>query len=181
METISLKEASELVGRDQSTIRKTFQKPTYKEFTTIVRGKIFIDKNKLLEVYPRENGQTRQYTEVGGIGRNVPNDAELSTNKEDVQQSAIDAAMQALISQLEAKDNQIDSLLQRIQEANINHSRLLQQNNPQQPVDQSAPVQDEVKETSKSWKVTAIVALVVLAVCAMALGVALVKGYRFMQ
>ena len=181
MEDISLKEASELVGKDQSTIRKTFQKPYYKEFTTTIRGKIFIDKKKLLEVYPLENGQIRQDSELGGIGRSVPNDAQFSPKKEVSQQSAVDAAMQALISQLEAKDNQIDSLLQRIQESNINHSRLLQHNNPKPPFEQSAPEQNEVKETGKGWKITAIVTLVILLVCAIAFGMALVNGFRFIR
>lgn len=123
METIALKEAAAIVGKDESTIRKFFNKPENKAHRQIIRGKLYVSKDLLVKQYVGEKNTTSAQSGVPG------NSGERSASSPN-EKHAVDAAMQALISQLEAKDNQISDLLARLHESNSNHARALQQNNP---------------------------------------------------
>lgn len=122
MNTITLKEASSIAGRDESTIRKFFNKPENKKYRQVVRGKVYIDKDFLLKQY---GVKLQSDSDESGNSRHNGKTSDMHPGS----QLTIDPAMQALISQLEVKDNQISELLTRMHESNSNHARSLQQNN----------------------------------------------------
>lgn len=127
METISLKEAAAIVGKDESTIRKYFSKPENKQYRVIIRNKVYVSKEELIKQYV---GAYEPPKEQLGKSGNIPPTSGYSSDLPPTEKHAVDSAMQALISQLEAKDNQINDLLARLHESNSNHARALQQHNP---------------------------------------------------
>jgi hypothetical protein len=142
METISLKEAATIVGKDESTIRKFFSKPENKQYREIKRGKVYVSKDVLIKQYV---GEYSPIADKSGTPRNSAETPGTRSELHTTDKQSIDTAMQALVSQLEAKDNQIADLLARLQESNINHSRALQQNNPR--TDQEQVSTNAVAET----------------------------------
>lgn len=147
METISLKEAAAIVGKDESTIRKFFSKPENKQYREIKRGKVYVSKDALVKQYV---GEYSPSADKSGMPRNSVETPGTRSELHATDKQSIDTAMQALVSQLEAKDNQIADLLARLQESNINHSRALQQNNPR-------PDQEQVRTNAVAETLAALV------------------------
>lgn len=136
MEFISLKDAAALVEKDESTIRKYFGKPENKQYKQVRKGKVYVSRGELLRYYSDERNE-----EPAQVGMGTPNAAGHSYFPPK-DKNAVESAMQALISQLEAKDNQISDLLARLHESNSNHARALQQSNSRTDQEGSAQVVD---------------------------------------
>jgi hypothetical protein len=141
---ILLSDAVILTGKNDSTIRRFFKKPENKPYTKFSDGKLYVDKDILLAQY-----------------------AQTSATPEAPKQrlSAVDNAIQALVSQLEAKDRQIDNLNERLREANYtiqtNAQKALAESNQSQTETKqeggAAPNQDQPK--SNTWLIFALIGL----------------------
>jgi hypothetical protein len=140
---ILLSEAVILTGKNDSTIRRFFKRPENKPYTTTKDNKVYVDKTVLLKQY----GPPKQ------APKQTPGTPEQNV-------STVDAALQALINQLDAKDRQIEDLNARLKESNINLNvamqRLqLQESNPQkeapQQQTQTPGTPEQTPKQRRSW------------------------------
>jgi hypothetical protein len=141
-EFISLRDAVFLTGRNESTIRRFFKKPENKHQIQTKGGKVYINKAVLLKQYraPEQTPESPEQT-PGTTPESPEQTPELHNG-------AINAAMQALVNQLEAKDRQIAALNERLKESNINLNVAMQKLQLQQ-YDFKEEQEQEQKVTSE--------------------------------
>jgi hypothetical protein len=144
---ILLSDAVILTGKNDSTIRRFFKKPENKPYTKFSDGKLYVDKDILLAQY-------------------APTSATPEAPKQRL--SAVDNAIQALVSQLEAKDRQIDNLSERLREANYTIQTNAQKALAESKADQSEAKQERGAEphrneqNSPTWLVPSMMAVIVV-------------------
>jgi septal ring factor EnvC (AmiA/AmiB activator) len=101
---ISIKEASELVGKVEMTIRRAVKKAPSNMTATDDKGRLLIDKSYIMSLY--------NITEsIHNVTANVSDNLPIQTTNNDV-------AMLALTKELENKQDTLNSLSDRLQEAN---------------------------------------------------------------
>jgi hypothetical protein len=148
---IPLSEAVILTGKNDSTIRRFFKKPENKPYSKMDDGKLYVDKDILLAQY-------------------APTSATPEPPKQRL--SAVDNAIEALVSQLEAKDRQIDNLSERLREANYtiqtNAQKALAESNQKQTETNQEyrpqPIQEQAKTKLASPALIAVIVALILVV-----------------
>jgi len=126
-EFVTIKQASEITGKHADTIRAVIRKHKgSKEVTKDSKGRLLVSVELLKLTYPDlEGGQeaSQEGTEGQGEQQSVNN----PTQATEAPQTGLGAVINALTSQLEAKDKQIDNLQQIIKEKEDNTTKLQDQ------------------------------------------------------
>lgn len=111
-EFILLSEAVILTGKNESTIRRFFKKPENKPHTQTKVGKVYVDKDMLLQQYPAPELLKKMPEQIPSVPeqapeppRQFPNAELVALLKEQIAELKADKAM--LKEQLEIKDRQL--------------------------------------------------------------------------
>ena len=190
---IALLDAVVLTGKNESTLRRYFNKPENHQYRVIRAGKLFFDKDALLRKYPaiispespgqtpelpgqtpRANARTPEYVDL------VTHQAIVAAKDETIQslQQAYTMAQEQLIK----KDEQLTLQVSSYEHISREHNRIVhdfQDILKQLPERAMPPEPEERRGKVKRWKIVSLVALAMLIICAVVFGVALFNGYRF--
>lgn len=169
-EFITIKQASEITGKHPDTIRHLIRKhKSSKHITKDSKGRVLID----LELINREYSKSTPTPQKGSEQAPETHTPNHTSDSEKLPSKGLEAVIQALTSQLEAKDKQIEGLQQIIHEKESNQTKLSDQfqqmlamqqlptNTYNQEADnlikpetqnQSRPVKKNPKKTSSSSK-----------------------------
>ena len=147
---ISIKEASSITGKHSDTIRRLV-KANKTNSQKIVRGKqgqYLIDKDWLLDHFETPQTQESHREPVSSENRQHGQHVEVHTKtahtSSESTKNASGEVLQALQSQLEAKDRQIDQLHQIINEKEANTTKLQDQFQQMLHANQQLPQQSTV-------------------------------------
>jgi hypothetical protein len=190
---IALLDAVILTGKNESTLRRYFNKPENHQYRVIRVGKLFFDKDALLKKYsatispespgrlpespeqtPGQNARASEYVDLG------THHAIVAAKDETIQslQQAYAMAQEQLIK----KDEQLTLQVSSYEHISREHNRIVhdfQDILKQLPERTVQPESEERRGKVKRWKIVSLVALAVLIICAVVFGVALFNGYRF--
>jgi hypothetical protein len=177
METISLKEAADIVGKDESTIRKFFNKPENKQYREIKRGKVYVSKDLLVKQYIGEYKPNHAQTPTPN---RIPSNAEYrsdfqgSEGKQPVQEFAkVVAVLEQQVTELKKDKEYLQDVLrekERTHEAEIKayNLRLHESNSlaltAQKLLPQVTQDQEQVESTASVVDYTYIAVILVLVV-----------------
>jgi hypothetical protein len=190
---ITLLDAVALTGKNESTLRRYFNKPENNQYRVIRAGKLFFDKDALLKKYPatispESPGRLPESPEqTPGQNARAPEYVDLGTHHAIV--AAKDETIQSLQQayamaqeQLIKKDEQLTLQVSSYEHISREHNRIVhdfQDILKQLPERTVQPEPEERRSKVKIWKIVSLVALAVLIICAVVFGVALFNGYRF--
>jgi hypothetical protein len=190
---ITLLDAVALTGKNESTLRRYFNKPENNQYRVIRAGKLFFDKDALLKKYPATISPESPVRlpespeQTPGQNARVPEYVDLGTHHAIVaaKDETIQSLQQAYVmaqEQLIKKDEQLTLQVSSYEHISREHNRIVhdfQDILKQLPERTVQPEPEERRSKVKIWKIVSLVALAVLIICAVVFGVALFNGYRF--
>lgn len=192
---ITLLDAIALTGKNESTLRRFFNKPENHQYRVIKAGKLFFDKDVLLKKYPAikapgSPGQTPESPRCSPrANARTPESVDLITHHtivaaKDETIKSLQQAYNLAQEQLVKKDEQLALQVSSYEHISREHNRIVHdfQNILKQLPEKAAYSEPEQKQEQikvKRWKITSLAALAIIIICAIAFGVALFNGYRF--
>lgn len=192
---IALLDAVALTGKNESTLRRYFNKPENHQYRVIKAGKLFFDRDALLKKYPaiktpKSPGQMPESPErTHGANARMPEYVDLTTHHtivaaKDETIKSLQQAYSLAQEQLIKKDEQLILQVSSYEHISREHNRIVhdfQSILKQLPEKATYPETDQKQEQTKvkKWKIASLAALTIIIICAIAFGIALFNGYRF--
>ncbi len=192
---IALLDAVALTGKNESTLRRYFNKPENHQYRVIKAGKLFFDKGVLLKKYPaikspESPGQMPELPEqTPSANARMPEYVDLTTHHtivaaKDETIKSLQQAYSLAQEQLIKKDEQLTLQVSSYEHISREHNRIVHdfQSILKQLPEKAAysePDQKQEQTKVKKWKIASLTALAIIIICAIAFGVALFNGYRF--
>jgi hypothetical protein len=195
MTEIALLDAVALTGKNESTLRRYFNKPENHQCRVIKAGKLFFDIDVLLKKYPaikspESPGQMPEPPRrTPAANARTPEYVDLTTHHaiiaaKDETIMSLQQAYNLAQEQLVKKDEQLSLQVSSYEHISREHNRIVHdfqnilKQLPEKAV-HSEPEQKQGPAKVKRWKFASLAALVIIIICAIAFGVALFNGYRF--